>query len=198
MRSPISIRGYVHPSVCPSVGPSVCKSHMSWISGNSNILTNMEQNSAKNTILYLMKENSERSMQADRQNTSDVFTPSDLFFWSSWNRKWRDTIGQNRKKLRKNSYLIINIPTSLRVSEVSERTSERRGVREWSKQCGASEQVSGVSKWTSKWPSTYISIFDYSDPQCESEAARYYILPNWSPRMSFTLKFNRLTNLVPP
>ena len=121
-----------------------------------------------------------------------------LFFWSSWNRKRRDTIGQNRKKLRKNSYLIINIPTSLRVSEVSERTSERRGVREWSKQCGASEQVSGVSKWTSKWPSTYISIFDYSDPQCESEAARYYILPNWSPRMSFTLKFNRLTNLVPP
>ena len=53
MRSPISIRGYVHPSVF--------KSHMSWISGNSNILTNMEQNSAKNTKLYLMKENSERT-----------------------------------------------------------------------------------------------------------------------------------------
>ena len=53
---------------------------------------------------------------------------------------------ENGKKYRQNSHLIIHCPTSEGVSEVSERTSERSGVREQSEQGGASEQVSGVSE----------------------------------------------------
>ena len=51
-------------------------------------------------------------------------------------------MGQNRKKLRKNSHLIIHFPTSSGVSKVSERS----GARERSEQYGASERVSGASE----------------------------------------------------
>ena len=40
------------------------------------------------------------------------------------------TLGQNRKKHRKNSHPIIHCPTSEGVSEVSERASECSGARE--------------------------------------------------------------------
>ena len=59
-----------------SVSLSVCRSHTSWISEISNILT---KNSTKNMKLYHLKDNSETSTRADRQNASDVWTPSDLF-----------------------------------------------------------------------------------------------------------------------
>ena len=39
---------------------------------------------------------------------------------------------------------------------------------EQSKQGGTSERVSSASERTSKWPSTYIWILDYSGPQCST------------------------------
>ena len=75
MRSRISIRGCVCPSVLPS--------HTSWISKK---WTEFEQNSIRNiklgylkTIQRLFRDISETSTLADRQNASDVWTLSDLF-----------------------------------------------------------------------------------------------------------------------
>ena len=58
----------------------------------------------------------------------------------------KDTMVENRTKLRQNSHPIIHCPTSEGVSEVSERTSECSGGRERSEQSEASERVSGASK----------------------------------------------------
>ena len=52
-------------------------------------------------------------------------------------------MGQKKGILRHRK---IHFPTSKGVSEVSERTSERSGGREQSKQSGASERVSGASE----------------------------------------------------
>ena len=57
-------------------------------------------------------------------------------------------MGQNRKKLRKKSYLIIHIPTSSRVSEVSERSeraSERVSAAERASEASRAEQAQRVS-----------------------------------------------------
>ena len=74
----------VCPSVGRSVGPSVRWSHTSWSFGKFDILTKMEQNSTGNMKLYYLKDNLkdnlETSTRADRQNSSDVWTPSDSFF----------------------------------------------------------------------------------------------------------------------
>ena len=93
MRSRISIRRYVRPSVCrsvrlsvrPSVQPSVTDELNFWYE-KSNISTKMEQNSTKNMKLYHLRDNSETSTWADRQNASDVWTPSDLFLYSLLSR----------------------------------------------------------------------------------------------------------------
>ena len=61
-----------------SVLPSVRWSHTSWIFENSDSLIKMEQNSTKNMKLYHLKNNSEKSTRADRQNAFDVWTLSDL------------------------------------------------------------------------------------------------------------------------
>ena len=80
MRSRISIRGYVRrsvrPSVRPSVGPSVRPSHTSWISEK---WADFEQNSVRNMRLCHLKDNSETSTLADRQNASVVWTLFNLF-----------------------------------------------------------------------------------------------------------------------
>ena len=55
-------------------------------------------------------------------------------------------VQSRKKKHRLYSRPIIHFPTSKEVSEVSERTSERSGVREQSEQCEASERVSGASE----------------------------------------------------
>ena len=44
--------------------------------------------------------------------------------------------------------------------------SERSGVSEQSEQGGASERVSGASKWMSEWQSTSVWILGYSRQQC--------------------------------
>ena len=67
MRTRISIGGYVRPAGRPSHKFDIGK-----------ILTKMEQNSTKNIKLYHLKDNLETSTLADRQNASDVWTPSDL------------------------------------------------------------------------------------------------------------------------
>ena len=80
MRSRISIRGCVCPSVGPSVRPSVCRSvrpsHTSWISEK---WAHFEQNSIRNMKLCHLKDNSETSTRANRQNASVVRTLFDLF-----------------------------------------------------------------------------------------------------------------------
>ena len=57
MRSRIFIRGYVRPSigqlVHPSVGPSIRRSHTSWI---PDISTEMKQNSTENMVLRHLKD----------------------------------------------------------------------------------------------------------------------------------------------
>ena len=83
MRSRISIRVYVRPLVGLSLDPFVGPSHTSWISQKSNILTKMKQNSITNMKLFHLKDNSVTSSCADRQNASDVWTPSDLLFQST-------------------------------------------------------------------------------------------------------------------
>ena len=55
-------------------------------------------------------------------------------------------MGQNRKKIRKNSHLITDFPTSEGMSEVSEQMSECSGARKQSEQCRASERVSSASE----------------------------------------------------
>ena len=72
MRSRISIRGCVRRSVRPSVRPL----HTSWISAK---WAEFEQNSIRKIKLCHLKDNSETSTLADRQNASDVWTLSDLF-----------------------------------------------------------------------------------------------------------------------
>ena len=66
------------------------------------------------------------------------------------------TMVQNRKKHSKNSYLIIHLPTSLRVSErtnewVQRSGQEKRAVRTKK----TSEQCKRTSEGTREWPSTY-------------------------------------------
>ena len=61
----------VRPSVGPSVGPSVRPSHTSWISEK---WADFEQNSVRNMRLCHLKDNSETSTLADRQNASVVWT----------------------------------------------------------------------------------------------------------------------------
>ena len=69
MRSCISIRG--------SVRPSVRQSHTMWISEKG---AEFEQNITRNIKLHL-KDDSETSASADRQNASDV-----CYVWILWNR----------------------------------------------------------------------------------------------------------------
>ena len=76
MRSRISIRG----CVCLSVRRSVRPSHMSWISEK---WADFEQNSVRNIRLCHLKDNSETSTLADRQNASVVWTLFNLFSPSS-------------------------------------------------------------------------------------------------------------------
>ena len=49
----------------------------------SNISAKMEQNSAKNMKPYYLKDNSETSTRADRQNASDVRLVTNIFFSES-------------------------------------------------------------------------------------------------------------------
>ena len=79
---------HLYKRVCRSVGPSVRRSHTSWISKKSDILTKMEQDSIKNTKLYHLTDSLEISMLADRQNASDVWTPLDLLLFFATKRKW--------------------------------------------------------------------------------------------------------------
>ena len=77
----------------------------------------------------------------------------------------RLTMGQNRKKHRLNSHLIIHCPTTKGVSEVIavEGASEaKRAVR--SKQ--TSERCERTSERTGEWPSSLVCIFGCSGPQC--------------------------------
>ena len=82
------------------------------------------------------------------------------------------------KKHRHNSHLIIHFPTSEGVSKVSERANEwaqrraraKRAVR--SKQ--TSERCERMSKRTSEWPSTYVSILVCSRPHCKVQR-----MTNW-------------------
>ena len=73
MRSRISIRGCVRPSVRPSVG----RSHTSWISEK---WAEFEQNSIRTMKLSHLKDDSKTSTLAVRQNASVVRTLFDLFF----------------------------------------------------------------------------------------------------------------------
>ena len=79
-------------------------------------------------------------------------------------------MGQNRKKLRKNSHLIIHFPTSEGVSKVSERANEWAQRRARAKRAVRSERTSErceqTSKRTSKWPSTSVCILGCSGSQC--------------------------------
>ena len=75
---------HLYKRVCPFVGRSVRLSVRLSVTHKlnfwkSNDLTKIEQNSTKNMKLFHLKDNSETSTQADRQNASDVWTPSDLF-----------------------------------------------------------------------------------------------------------------------
>ena len=73
MRSRISIRGCVRPSVC--------RSHTSWFSEK---WAEFEQNCSRNIELAHFKDNSETSTRADRQTASDIWalSLSDLVFAS--------------------------------------------------------------------------------------------------------------------
>ena len=73
MRSSICIRGCVRPSVHPS--------RTSWISENWDIWAEIEQNSIEIMKLCHFKDYSGTSTRAERQNASDVWTPTDLFFY---------------------------------------------------------------------------------------------------------------------
>ena len=66
MRSRISIRGCVRPSVGPSVRPSVGPSHTSWISEK---WAEFEQNSIRNEKVSHLKDDSKTSTWAVRQRT---------------------------------------------------------------------------------------------------------------------------------
>ena len=69
------------------------------------------------------------------------------------------TMGQNRKKHRINSHLIIHFPTS-------------EGVSERAKRVVRSQRMSERRERTSKWPSTPFCILGYSGPQCGGEGKR--------------------------
>ena len=106
MRSRIYVRGYVRRSVRRSVRPSFRRSHTSWISEKYDISTKIEPNSTKNIKLCHLKDNSETSTRADRQNAFDVWTPSDLFIYHC------SVLMQNRNhvfrtRLRKRSCLSV-------------------------------------------------------------------------------------------
>ena len=77
----------------------------------------------------------------------------------------KDTMVENRKEHRQNSHPIIHCPTREGVSEVSERTSERSGRRERSKQSGASERASSASERASGpvLQSVFLAVFDHSE-----------------------------------
>ena len=81
MRSRISIRGCVCPSVRPSVRPSVGRSvrpsHTSWISEK---WAKFEQNSIRNMKVRHLKDDSKTSTRTVRQNASVVRTLFDLFY----------------------------------------------------------------------------------------------------------------------
>ena len=72
---------------------------------------------------------------------------------------------KTEKKHRKISHQIIYFPTSLGVSEVSDRANECAQRIAQAKQGGASERGSGASKRTSEWPSKYIGILGCLGPQ---------------------------------
>ena len=68
---------HLYKRACPSVRPSVRLSRTSWISEN---WTEFEQNSTTTRDMNLrhIKDNSETSMRADRQNASDVWILSKI------------------------------------------------------------------------------------------------------------------------
>ena len=85
----------------------------------------------------------------------------------------RRTMVQNKVILK---HQILHFPTSLGVSEVSERANEFSGAQERSEQCKASSAKRAVqskrmsercerrSERTSEWPSTYVFILCCSRP----------------------------------
>ena len=69
----------------------------------------------------------------------------------------RSTMVQNGKKHRKNSHPIIHFPTSEWVSEMSERVrAAERASKASSANKRTSMQCEQMSKWKSKWPSTFV------------------------------------------
>ena len=63
---------------------------------------------------------------------------------------------------------LVRYPISSGASEwASERTNERRGARERSEQCGASERASG--RVNSEWPSTYVPIKEEEEEEKEEQ-----------------------------
>ena len=74
-----AVRGCVRPSVFRSNGPLVRRPiRLTRVSQKSDIRVKIEQKNIKNTKRYRSKDYTKISTRAERQNATDVGTPSDL------------------------------------------------------------------------------------------------------------------------
>ena len=185
----ISLRGSVRLSTRQSIRPS--KKNLkslglcTQLPNVSHLLITMETRKATNPFLDLQLLEQLRGARCPTKGEVFRF----LFFsslypkslrWCSEGSCWRCAIildGPLWSKIEENTDKIaIQSFTVLRAREwakwASERTSERSGGRERSKQSGANKGLSGASERTSEWPSTTVCNLSCYQPWCGRNYAK--------------------------